>query len=45
MAVSATSEPMLARIYGEAVGSELRSLGVTMNLVPVFVLNDEPSGE
>ncbi|MFC4551076.1 MULTISPECIES: beta-N-acetylhexosaminidase [Halorussus] len=40
MAFGATADPALARHAGEAVGHELRSLGIDVNLAPVLDVNN-----
>ncbi|WP_181684608.1 beta-N-acetylhexosaminidase [Halorhabdus salina] len=42
MLFGACGEPELARNAGRAVGRELRSLGITMNLAPVLDVNNNP---
>jgi beta-N-acetylhexosaminidase len=42
MAVGGTDDPDLARRAGAAVGAELATLGVTMNLAPVLDVNYDP---
>jgi beta-N-acetylhexosaminidase len=42
MAVGATREDELARRSGSAVGRELRTLGINLNLAPVLDVNNDP---
>ncbi len=42
MALGATDDPALAARGGEAVGRELRSLGIDVNLAPVLDVNNNP---
>lgn len=43
MALGATRDEALARAAGEAVGAELRSLGVNVDFAPVLDVNNNPS--
>lgn len=43
MAVGATDDPDLAHRAGAAVGAELATFGVSMNLAPVLDVNTEPA--
>jgi beta-N-acetylhexosaminidase len=42
MLVTATGDPELAYAFGEAIGQELRAVGITMNLAPVADLETNP---
>ncbi|MFB6156174.1 MAG: beta-N-acetylhexosaminidase [Haloferacaceae archaeon] len=42
MALGATRDASLAEVAGEAVGAELRSLGVDVNLAPVLDVHSDP---
>ena len=42
MALGATDDPSLAACAGEAVGRELRLLGIDVNLAPVLDVNNNP---
>ncbi|PTX55188.1 beta-N-acetylhexosaminidase [Melghirimyces profundicolus] len=42
MALGAAGDPSITRLSGRVVGSELRAMGINMNLAPVLDVNNNP---